>query len=273
MFRAEQDAEIYPERVPDRFKLFNIPETITLYYNVLILELCRFKELTRQGAYAFIPSMAKLLLSIIMLSSAPLFAADAKQQGKPEVKIAERERGFATEREKGLSDLRAAGRSKGPGRAAAFKKLFSHKDPLVRGEAAKELGRSGDPAAYAELTSVLKSTDEETRNGAVYGLAALKDKRAAGSVAELLTHENRSTRWAAAYALGELKAAGAVPALAKAAGEDADREVRLAALEALLKTGGVQAKIAINGLAGDADPGIRAAAANALKELDRPAKE
>ena len=98
MVRAEKDAGMSLKRVPARGELFNVPVTITLYYNSVISELCRFQRSERQappfwmktqtkragqGAYAFIPTMAKLLLVIVLLSAAPLCAAAAAKNYSP----------------------------------------------------------------------------------------------------------------------------------------------------------------------------------------------
>ena len=48
MFRAEKEAGMYLKRIPARGELFNVPETIPLYYNDSVIKLCRSQNAGRQ---------------------------------------------------------------------------------------------------------------------------------------------------------------------------------------------------------------------------------
>lgn len=268
--------------------IINIPETKFLYYNVLISVLCRDKEMQRQGVAIFCSTMTKLSLIVLLLmptgafaagkkpsSSAgakahPAQAAEKKQPApapaKAEPKVDET---LMREDRARLAEISTIEKASGTARAAALKPLLSDKSPEVRGEAAEALGRTKDPAAFAELSAALKSEDDHTRWGAAQGLADLGDKKAVQPLIAALGHPERNTRWKAARALGVLKDDRAVDALAGAARSDKNKNVRLAAIEALGRIGGDKAAAAVDGLKNDPDPEIRAWAAATAKKLGR----
>jgi len=268
MFRAEKERCF--KCILERCELFNVPETIVLCYNGLIPELCRSQKPGRQGAYAFIPTMAKLLLSITLLSCAPLCVAETRQQGKPEVKAAaKQDEALVRAHKSRMSEIAASERAGGDAAVAFLKKLQADADPLVRGEATAALGRTKAPSAFAALSEAVRSTDTHIRRGAIQGLAELKDKRAVPALITALGHAERDTRWKAAEALGVLKDARAADALIKAARMDKDRNVRLAAIAALVDIGGAKAAAAMAGLKNDADPEVKAWAAAAEGRLKK----
>jgi len=270
MFCAGADVDMYPKRALARSYIFNVHETITLYYNCLITVLCRDKKASRQGACTFAPSMIKLLLSIIVLSCAPVRAADNTQQVKPEVKTAaDQDSAFIRARKDRLAEISAHVKTGGAAAVASLKKLQGDKDPLVRGEAVAALGRTKDPSAFAALAAVLKSTDTHSRWGAVDGLAQLTDGRAVPLLISALGHADRTTRWKAAEALGALKDARAADALVSVAMAEKDKNVRLAAIEALMGIGGAKAEAALSALKNDPDPEIKAKAAAGAAGLRR----
>lgn len=209
----------------------------------------------------------RTILLVLILCPAGVFAADKKQPAAPSKASAAEYESHRSEEGSRIAEITAIERSDKPGKAAALKPLLSHKDPLVRGEAALAIGRSKAPAAFAELSSAIKDNDDHIRWGAVEGLAELGDKKAVPALIEALGHKDRNTRWKAAQALGRLKDARAADPLIKAARSDKNRNVRLAAIEALMNMGGRRAISALEGLSSDPDPEIRAWAGTAAEKL------
>lgn len=246
-----------------RSGLFNICETINLYYNGLISVLCREKNFARQGLVVFCRHMNRLILTIILFAAPAVFAAEKpKAQAKT---ITVEDEALKSARRAAMAEIAAA--EKKPGAAAALKAKLSDNDPLVRGEAARALGGTKASGALEELTAGLGNSDKHTRWGAAEGLARLGDKRAVPALIGALAHQERNTRWKAAQALGDLKDARAVDPLITAARSDKDRNVRMAAIEALLKTGGTGARAALNDLSSDPDQEVKAWAAAAAAKL------
>jgi len=195
--------------------------------------------------------------------------APAKKQQEPApVKVTTKtDETLLREHRARLDEISAIERSPGAAKTPALKPMLSDKNPLVRGEAAEAIGKAKDQAAFGELSTAIKSEDDHTRWGAVRGLATLGDNKAVLLLITALGHPEGNTRWKAAQALGELKDARAVDALAEAARSDKSRNVRLAAIEALMKTGGAKAAAAAEGLANDPDPEIKAWAGAAVEKL------
>ncbi|HAN04148.1 MAG TPA: hypothetical protein DCQ25_02610 [Elusimicrobia bacterium] len=243
--------------------LFNVCETINLYYNGLISVLCREKILPRQGLAVFCLPMPKLILLIIIAASTAAFAADAAAQDRGAAESGFADKDFRNRR-KALESL---GEVKEPWKMDLLKKSLSDEDPVIREKAARLIGKSKDKAAYKLLTDSLKSSDNDTRLGAIDGLRDLGDKRAAAPLAALLSHPDRNTRWKAAEALGSLKSDNGVAALQKAAAQDKDEFVRKAAVESLGKIGSQRARTALNALRAGADKRLAGWAGNVLKAM------
>lgn len=213
--------------------------------------------------------MTNLILVTILISASGAFAAEKKPQVPSPKTITVEDEALKSARRARMSEISAIEKTPAASRAVSLQPLLSDKDPLVRGEAARALGRSKDPAALEELSAGLGSADDHTRWGAVEGLGALGDKRAVQPLIAALSHADRNTRWKAAYSLGELKDATAIDPLIGAARSDKDKNVRMAAIEALFKTGGERARAALSGLASDPDPEVKAWAAAAAVKLAR----
>jgi len=248
-------------RAAPRPESFNICETINLYYNGLITMLCRERNLTRQGLVVFCQRMNRLVLTIILLGGPALFAAAAPKT------ITVEDEALKSARRTRLAELAAIEKDPAAARVAPLKALLADKDPLVRGEAARAIGRSKAPSALAELSAALAGEDKHVRWGAAQALGEMGDRRAVPALITALGHADRSTRWKAAQALGDLKDARATEPLAAAARADRDRNVRLAAIEALLKIGGARAQAVLNDLSSDPDPEVKAWATAAAARL------
>lgn len=305
MFRAEKAAEIYPWRVPGRCRLFNLPETVSLYYNVLMAELCRSKEPKRQGMYAFIPSMAKLLLYIMMLSSAPLCAAVTAASPQSPPKADARVAGFIA----GLGDRDQKVRDSSEKQllktgAEAIPQLLTALDSVRRRDVAVRIFNRMGCDAIDTLIKLLDGEETRTKAGSMlfqatnpgcakyigaylgcmespaagnYCGAALvktsgpKAKAWLPEMTKRLTGGEAYSRSYAAAAIGEMgnKASSAIPELLGAM-KDPAPIVRLAAATAIGKTGvktpAVRAALGA-AEAGDPDGEVRRAAAEALKAL------
>lgn len=278
MFSAAKGVERSSRRAPVRSYIYNICETLFLYYNSLISKLCRDREVARQGLVVFCLSMLNLSLIILLLSPVGVFAAEKKksapiapakkQEAPAPVKVTTKtDEALLLEHRARLAEITNIEKAPGAAKASALKSMLSDKNPLVRGEAAEAIGKTKDPVALGELSTAIKSEDEHTRWGAIRGMGALGDKKALQPLIAALGHPEYNTRWKAAQALGELKDAGAVDALAAAAGSDKNKNVRLAAIEALMKIGGSKAASAAEALKNDPDPEIKAWAGAAAEKL------
>lgn len=221
--------------------------------------------------------MLKLCLIVLLISCSGAFAAEKKRQPRapaatpakvPAIIPAKIDEALIREHNARFAEISAIEKASGTASAAALKPLLSDKSPLVRGEAAAAMGKIKDPAAFNELSAGLNSEDEHLRWGAVQGLAELGDKRAVPLLITALGHPDHNTRWKTAQALGRLKDARAVDALTGAARADKNKNVRLAAIEALMNIGGGRAASALDGFKYDPDPEIKTWAAAAAEKVD-----
>jgi len=231
------------------------------------MKLCRSQKPVRQGAYVFMPTMAKLILSVMLLSAAPFCAAPAAEV-KPDRAASENalaDKDFRNRR-KALEELGAVNE---PWKMDLLRRSLSDDDPAIREKAARLIGRSKDKTAYKLLVELLGSPDNETRLGAIDGLKDLGDGRAAVPLAALFAHKDRNTRWKAAEALGGLKADEGVDPLLKAARADGDGFVKKAAVESLGKIGSKKAAAALTALKTGGDKKLAGWAGNVLKSLEK----
>ena len=227
--------------------------------------------------------MLRFGLIVLLISCPGAFAAEAarqpraaaqkKQRASAPVKVpavlpAKIDEALQREHNARLAEISAIEKTSGTVNASALKPLLSDKSPLVRGEAAAAMGKIKDPAAFNELSAGINSEDEHLRWGAVQGLADLGDKRAVPLLISALSHPDHNTRWKAAQGLGQLKDARAIDALTAAARADKNKNVRLAAIEALMNIGGGRVASVLGDLKYDPDPEIKAWAAAAAEKVD-----
>lgn len=66
MFSAAKGVERSSRRAPVRSYIYNICETLFLYYNSLISVLCRNKEVQRQGVAVFCLPMTRPYLIVLI---------------------------------------------------------------------------------------------------------------------------------------------------------------------------------------------------------------
>ncbi len=128
---------------------------------------------------------------------------------------------------------RALGRIGEPSDRAALEALLGDPVAAVRAEAAIALGLAGDRAATPALVARAADPDREVRAAVAHGLGRLADPGSADAVVRLLSDTEPDVVVAACFAvLGFERPAFAVDPLL-ALGESSERDVLLAALEAL----------------------------------------
>ncbi len=162
----------------------------------------------------------------------------------------------------------ALGKTGSPEALTPLIKALVDDDHFVRSMAARALGSLGDRRAVPALISLLQDTQDKVRSAALLALAKLKDPRSVPA----LVKELKLGQEAAAVALGQMKARKALKPLAYVMlWKAASKEVRCKSAWALGQLGHKQAiKPLVKALAIE-DRAMRAAAADALVELDKVA--
>jgi len=189
--------------------LFNVCETINLYYNGLISVHCRGKILSRQGLAVFCLPMPKLILKILII--AIVFAAPAYAQ--PQASFTDKE---VKERIAVLKD--------------------SKKDPDSRIEAARDLGKANTKAARKALRAAMrKEKNPGVKARLVDAFGEKPDKDAVKELGDMAREDESSdSRSAAVRALGFSRDASVVPLLIeKFNDQNEELGVRLRAADAL----------------------------------------
>lgn len=137
----------------------------------------------------------------------------------------------------------------------------------VRRRVVEALGVLSDPRVAALVEASYADSNPKMRASAVYAMGRTCDERWLETILRELESENPEMRYEAARAAGELGSARAiVPLIALL--DDPDLEVQLAAVGALGDIGGDVARRALQRCLKSEKPAIRAAAADALSELD-----
>jgi beta-lactamase regulating signal transducer with metallopeptidase domain len=149
-----------------------------------------------------------------------------------------------------------------PGQGAA---ALSDPDPSIRRYAAWAAGESESPAHVDELVEHLSDPDARVRAVSAWALGEIKDPRAVEALTALLADDDDRVREMAALAIGEIEDPAGLAALREAgpavvsfAGALAHPDVRVPDLPRYLEQ------------LADADPGIRALAAERLGLLGAP---
>ncbi|MCG3147689.1 MAG: Divalent-cation tolerance protein CutA [Verrucomicrobiae bacterium] len=121
---------------------------------------------------------------------------------------------------------------RGDGFDTLVKQLGSTND-ATRADAAEKIARVGGPRAEKQFRTMLEATSPERRQMAVVGLLQVSDApEDLERVRARLKDESSIVRWSAAVALGQSGQSEAVPWLQEVAQNDANEEVREAAMEA-----------------------------------------
>jgi HEAT repeat protein len=186
---------------------------------------------------------------------------------------------------------------------AALRAALDSAPPALKASIAEGLGRCDRPEARRILLSVLEGSDDVAARGAIRGLVASQASDAAGQLSDVLLDPERSAgvRTEAALALGELGTPAAQSALVNALPRAGDPDVvetiieglgnlpfndtrslfhdllespetarpqRIGALKALGESSPDAAPFLLEYASYDSDPSARAAAAEAISELE-----
>jgi HEAT repeat protein len=137
----------------------------------------------------------------------------------------------------------------------------------VQRRALESIAYSEEEEVQALIQRSYQHADERVRVSAIFAMGRSADERWASCVAEELHNANPAMRYEAARACGELEAENAVSALVEMV-EDVDSEVQEAAIWALGQIGGDEARSALEMCARSDNEAKRAAAADALREME-----
>ncbi len=133
---------------------------------------------------------------------------------------------------------------------------------VVRRYAASVLGRLKDPASLGALVRMVDAdSDWWVREKAVEAIAAINDQRALPYLLDVMARDPEM-RWICLQALGEMNAKSAAPQVVVLL-QDANADVRLAAMRCLEKFDDPSFAAALQPLVGDPEIGLR----NAAKEI------
>lgn len=192
-------------KISDHDTIFNIFETINLYYNCLISMLCRGKEVPRQGVAVFCSAMRKQIyridiyqyihgaaraITVFLLAAALLPASGFSQDTKAGLKSIRS--GKTKTRAAGAMDL-AKGRDKAAsdGLVSAVK---AEKDPDVRLHLVDAMGNVGGAAAAAELAGLARNDlSADVRAMSCLKLGTLNDKTSVPALKEIALNDKEET--------------------------------------------------------------------------------
>ena len=113
---------------------------------------------------------------------------------------------------------------------------------IPRADAASALGRLGDARAIPHLLELRNDPEWAVRMDAFGALGLLKAKEAVATLVDGLNDPHRGPRMAAAEALGRIGDPTVIPRLREVVHSDANGEVRLHSVEALLLLGDLEAR-------------------------------
>lgn len=239
MFSAAMDAERSSRRAPVRSHVYNIRETMFLYYNSLIFALCREKEVQRQGLAVFCPPMLKLSLFVLLLAAPGAFAAPGG-----DISVAEKIAVAGTEKE------------------------ISKREKLYR-----ELGDARDGAATAVLSrAALSDAEPGARIDAILALRKIGGPEALKGLLEALSKEkHKGVRIQAVNSLGFFNAPEALARLRDTARNDPDKDLRTSAAMALARLNDAQALS--DNFAVETDTSVKLGIIDALGRVEGGEKE
>jgi HEAT repeat protein len=138
----------------------------------------------------------------------------------------------------------------------------------VRRRAVESIGFSGTVGVREIIEAAYYDEDEKMQASALFAMGRSADPYWFKLLVKELDNPNPELRFEAARACGELEAAPAVSRLAEMALDDPDREVREAAVWALGRIGGKEAREALEACYESDDEALNQAAAEALDEMD-----
>ena len=141
-------------------------------------------------------------------------------------------------------------------------------DLEVRRRAVEAIAYSGEVGVREIIEAAYYDEDEKMQASALFAMGRSADPYWRKLLLKELDNPNPELRFEAARACGELEVSLAVPRLARMAFEEADREVQEAAVWALGRIGGREAREALEACYESDDEVLSQAAADALDELD-----
>ncbi len=137
-------------------------------------------------------------------------------------------------------------------------------DERLNTAAIDALGRSGDPAHLEQLRQAVTMDFIHIRTAAVRAMGELGDKEAIGDLGRLIIDGNSDVRREAAIALGKIGGAQVIPFLQRAVDNEINKDVKMAAIEAIGNTGDRAGLQALQGLLLGYDREMKSAAMDAL---------
>ncbi len=141
-------------------------------------------------------------------------------------------------------------------------------DLEVRRRAVEAIAYSGEAGVREIIEAAYYDEDEKMQASALFAMGRSADPYWRKLLLKELRNPNSELRFEAARACGELEISLAVPHLARMAFEDADREVQGAAVWALGRIGGREARAALEACCQSDDEVLIQAATDALDEMD-----
>jgi hypothetical protein len=143
----------------------------------------------------------------------------------------------------------------------------SEEDVPVRRRALESLAYFDRPEVGAAIAAAYQDEDSTMRVSAVFAMGRSTDEEWSTQILNELENESPEMRYEAARACGELQLAGAVPRLSQMTA-DIDLEVKLAAVWALGRIGGPEARRVLDICVEMGDEALADAAHEALDEID-----
>lgn len=147
-------------------------------------------------------------------------------------------------------------------------KALADPTPSVRRQAARSLARLPDPDSATALTAFVNENRDLVEEETLEALGILGDQKAVPVITSYLNDPRSTLRRQAAKSLGWLGSADAAEPLQNAASDTSDPELRRAAIQALRYLGARDASVVIGKALHDPYPSVRAAAAEAIAELE-----
>lgn len=154
---------------------------------------------------------------------------------------------------------------------AEFERLLDAESPRVREATLRALGVRERPSLRRAITRQVDASEPAVAVMAVYALGHLEDRASVPRLRRELSATRSAMRMTAAWALGMIEDPAAAPDLEQLARTDADRGVRLVAIDALGDIEAERSYPVLVGLLDERDLELATAAAEALSSLDAPA--
>jgi HEAT repeat protein len=143
----------------------------------------------------------------------------------------------------------------------------TEEDERVRARAIEALGAISGEETENLIESIYQEDSMWLRVGAVDAMGRNCSEMWLPTVLREMENRAPEMRHAAAFAAGEIGDEAAIEPLRRAAVEDPDREVKLAAIHALGEIGGSRARVALQSILYQGDDNLREAVEEAMAEI------